>query len=184
MGRNDEGLVEKKQALEIDPLSVGTYASLSYYYIKMGSYEEAMEQIDKITAIDPTHPAIYGSLGHLHSIQGNYKKGIEAFQKNIDLGGKYDHLLGYSYALSGERDKAVKILQELIEKKKANYYSSARIAMIYAGLGETDKVFEWLEKAYDEHDSVLFNFIDYPYFDHLHSDPRFKALLRKMGLEE
>ena len=184
MGRLDEELVEKKQALEIDPLSVGLYSSLSYYYCKMGSYEEAMEQIHKMTEIDPNHVVLYWSLGYLHSFQGNYKESINAFQKSIKLGGKYDHLLGYLYALSGERDKAAQILHALIEKKKTNYYSSAKIAMVYAGLDETDKAFEWLEKANDEHDSVLINFINAPYFDHLHSDPRFKALLKKMGLPE
>ena len=184
MGRNDEALLEIKRALEFDPLSPGLYSSLAGLYCKMGRYDEAMEQIHRITEIDPNHIFLYWRLGHFHSLQGNYKEAINAFQKSNELGGKDDHWLGYLYALSGERDKAVKILHELIEKKKAHYYSSAKIAMVYAGLGKTDQAFEWLEKAYEEHDSVLIDFINYPHLKHLHSDQRFKALLRKMNLPE
>ncbi len=184
MGRLDEALLEIKLALEFDPLSPSLNARLAGLYCKMGRYDEALEQIHRITEIDPNHIFLYHISGFFHSFQGNYKEAINAYQKSIELGGEYDFLLGYLYALSGERDKAVQILHSLIDKKKTHYYSSANIAMVYAGLGETDKVFEWLEKAYDEHDCGLIDFIGNPHLKHLHSDKRYKALQKKMGLPE
>ena len=116
--------------------------------------------------------------------KGNYKDAIAAFQK--DTLSLWSHGgLGFAYGMFGERDKARQLLDKLIERKKEKYVPPYFIAEIYSGLGENDKAFEWLEKAYEERDSQLtYMKSPWPEWDPIRSDPRFKALLNKMGFPE
>ena len=92
--------------------------------------------------------------------------------------------LGRAYAVSGKRDKAKKVLDELKERATRSYVPPYRIATVYNGLGEKDQAFEWLERAYEERSgSLVFLKVD-PMFDNLRSDSRFTALLKKVGLEK
>ena len=84
----------------------------------------------------------------------------------------------------GKREEAQKILEDVLERYKRGYFSPHFIAVIYAGLGDKDKAFEWLEKAYDERDPRLYPTKVVHRWESLHSDPRWTALLKKMGLEE
>ena len=97
-------------------------------------------------------------------------------------------MIGEAYGLSGERDKAEQILNKLLKQKKDEYVPAMSIACIYLGLGENDKVFEWLENAYDERFPWLPFYITYdkfsPLWEHISKDPRFKTLLKKMNLPE
>ena len=87
--------------------------------------------------------------------------------------------------MSGERNKAQQLLDELIEQKKKKYIPPYFIAEIYSGLGESDNTFEWLDKAYEERDSQLVYLkAPWPEWGPIRSDPRFKALLKKIGLPE
>ena len=91
-------------------------------------------------------------------------------------------LLGHVYAVSGRRDKALKVLRELKERSKREYVSAFYFVLIYLGLHEKDQMFEWLEKAYQERSTYLIWLKVDPIFDGLRSDPRFKELVRRMGL--
>ena len=92
------------------------------------------------------------------------------------------------HARAGQRQEALKILEDL--KRRAATDNSAltgyavNLAILYAGLGEKDQAFAWLEKAYQEHDAALTNLRVDPFFDPLRSDPRFQAMLKKMGLNQ
>ena len=137
--------------------------------------------------IDPNYGQFYYPIGMTYVNIGNYEEAIAAFKRYIELSGGSlygEGWLGYTYALSGEKDKAQCILHKLIERKKEYYVSSTSIAMIYVGLNENDKAFEWLERAYDEHDTYLLYINSQPESDPIRSDPRFKALLKKMGFPE
>ena len=89
--------------------------------------------------------------------------------------------LAYTYATSGRRSEAVKILRDLENRSNNGFSSASEIALVYVGLDEKDQAMTWLEKAYEErfnNPSVLFR----PCFDPLRSDPRFQYLLRRIGL--
>ncbi len=92
--------------------------------------------------------------------------------------------LGWAYAKANENEKAIKILEELKQLLKKRYVPEASIAWIYIGLGEKDLAFEWLDKAYEEHDQSLLWLKGDPTYDSIRVDPRFKELLRKIGLEK
>ena len=86
------------------------------------------------------------------------------------------------YAVSGRRIEALKVLDELNELSKRRYVSSYRVAAIHLGLGEKEQAFEWLERAYEEHDAWLVWLKVDPVLDDLHADPRFTDLVRRVGL--
>jgi len=91
--------------------------------------------------------------------------------------------LAVCYAIAGRRNEAVKIAEELGEESKHRYISPFRLSDIYGKLGERDKYFEYMEKVYQERHWIMgFHFA--PGFDDVRSDPRFKALLIKVGLKE
>jgi hypothetical protein len=91
-------------------------------------------------------------------------------------------ILAYAYAKAGRHDKVLQILAEQKRSAEQGYISSYNFAIIYTGLGNKDKAFEYLNKAYDERASPLYHFPYRPMFDSLHSDPRYTQLLRKMNL--
>ena len=91
--------------------------------------------------------------------------------------------LGCIYAVAGERKKAMEVLEELLSQSQHRYVSNYGIAMLYACLGENNKAFEYLDKAYEDRDGSLYRVKFDQRLENLHSDPRFKALLKKMGLE-
>jgi len=89
--------------------------------------------------------------------------------------------LGRGYAAAGRRAEAQKVLDQLNEFSKEKYVPAFRRAEIHAGLGENDRAFEWLEKAYEEHFIIAIKVE--PVYDPLRSDPRFADLLRRMNLQ-
>ena len=91
--------------------------------------------------------------------------------------------LGFAYAKAGQIDEAKKLLAELESLARREYVIPSSFAMIYLGLGEIDKTFDWLEKAVDELDHSMIDLHEGPYFDPLRSHPRFKTLLQKMNLQ-
>jgi Flp pilus assembly protein TadD len=91
-------------------------------------------------------------------------------------------LIGYTYAVSGRLVEAQKVLKELQDLSKQRYVSPYHVAMVYAGLGEQDKTFEWLEKAYAEREGRMTILKFAPEFDGLRSDSRYANLLRRIGL--
>lgn len=184
MGRLDEALAESKQAQELDPLAQIITSILGMNYCYIHRYDKAMEQFQKVIELMPNFMAAHYNIGFLNLYKGNYKEAIEAFQKD-DLTTWSKGGLGFAYGMCGERDKALQLIDELIERKNEMYFPSYFIAGIYSGLGENDKTFEWLDKAYNEHDSqMIYLKLPWPWYEPIRYDPRFKTLLRKMGLSE
>ena len=151
-------------------------------YIMLEQYDKAMEQYLKAKEINPEHAYPEYHLARLYYNRGNkgdYEEAIRIIQELIERGLNMWFHLGYTYALSGEREKAEQILNTFLEQYRKGKKPFSAIAMIYAGLGENDKAFEWLEKA----GGTLFLKCD-PEWNPIRSDPRYKALLKKMGLPE
>lgn len=115
-----------------------------------------------------------------------YEEAVTALQKSIPLSGDSPDetaSLGCVYARSGRKAEARKIVEDLKELSKRRYIAASVIAQLYVALGEKDQAFAWLDKAYDDHDFILVLLKVEPSFDGLRSDPRFAALLKRIGLE-
>jgi tetratricopeptide (TPR) repeat protein len=186
MGQFDECINEFNQALKLDPLHLPINGELGHILINSRRYNEAMRQLQRTLEMDPNFGHAHFYIGRLIALEGRYEEAIASFKKAIEFtGGLVLAIgwLGYTHALMGDRDKAFELLNELKQKSKKGYVCSLSIAIVYIGLGEIGDAFEWFEKAINEHDTLMIYINGYPELDNLHSDPRFKALLRKMNLE-
>jgi len=189
MGQLDQAIAQIKQAQELDPLSliINTDVALISYIARQ--YDRAIEQCRYVIDMDRNFGVAHFALGLAYEQKGVYQEAIAELQKGIATSGGITVMtgaLGHTYAVSGKRDKAQKVLRELKELSKRRYVSPYSIATIYIGLGEKDRAFEWLQKAYEDRSVWLIHLhlkVD-PRLDSLRSDPRFTVLLKKMGLEE
>ena len=186
LGYYNKALVEIKRAHELDPLSTIIYFFTMDILSRLGRYDEAFEQFNKAIEIDPKFGLLYMSIGSVYWKMGNREKSFAAFEKGMELGGHKatQGNAGYVYAMAGERDKAKQILNEMLEQKKETYFQTYNIALVYVGLEDTDKAIKWLEKAFEEHDPLLPLIRRSEEWDPVRSDPRIKALIKKMGLPE
>ena len=127
----------------------------------------------------------YFYLGMAYESKGMYKEAIAAYEKSRDLSGGYPGItgLGHAYAVSGHRDEALNILAQMeSDAKQSNRIRATAFSIIFAGLNDRDKAFEWLEKAYEQrYEGVIFVKVQ-PYYDNLRSDPRYYELLKRIGL--
>jgi len=103
--------------------------------------------------------------------------------KAIDLNDRplFRALLGHIYGRTGRKDKALRILQDLSGISKQQFVSPVNFALIHAGLGDADKTFQWLEKAYDARTTRVHE-LSSPYYDNLRADPRYAELMKRIGL--
>jgi tetratricopeptide (TPR) repeat protein len=188
MGRHDESIRECRRAQELDPVYFNIAAILGAMLMWAREYDRAIQELKKAIELEPTSYIPYWYLALVYGIKGMYEESIAAAQKMLDLLGARAALmkiqLGWAYAFAGNRIEAEKIADEAVALSEKAYVSPALIGLLYTLLNESDKAFEWLEKAYNERDSFLPHFHAAPYFEKIREDPRAKELLKKMGLSE
>lgn len=178
MGRHEEAIEEISRAHEIDPLSLLINYIKAYVLFYARQYERAIEQCQKTLELDPNFHMPHVGLGRAYLAKGMYEEAIAEFQKSGDK-----TYLGFAYAEAGKRDEALAILQEMKERWKRGDIRALPIARVYVGLGEEDLALEWLEKSLERREPRMVMLKVDPRFDKLRSNPRFKALLKKMNLE-
>jgi serine/threonine protein kinase/tetratricopeptide (TPR) repeat protein len=183
MGRLEESIAELRRAQELDPLSeINTYIGLSHYWAR--HYELAVQQFKNDLEINPKFwlPHLY--LGWTHLQRGDFDNA------NTELAEAF-HLedspwtvasLAHASALSGDQNRAYQLLKELQQRTARQFVAPYFVARVYTGLGEREQAFEWLEKAYDSRDECLTWLKVDPTMDSLNCDPRYSALLRRIGL--
>jgi serine/threonine-protein kinase len=187
LGRVDEAMAETKRALEISPLDLVLNIHLGWHYLYVRQYSSALDQLNKVVEMDTNLAQTYTWLGLTHEQMGNYPAAISAFQKAISLfpGGstQAEALLGHAYAVSGRKAEAAKTISDLTNQAKQRYVAPYQIAAIYAGLGDKDQAFAWLEKAYQERSDWMVSLPGDQRFDNLRTDPRYIGLLQRLGLK-
>jgi tetratricopeptide (TPR) repeat protein len=185
-GRSEEALREMQRAQELDPVSVPKITAVGEALYDARRYDDAIAAYQKALEMDPNSGFAYWALGRSYTEKGMYAEAITAFQKSIPLSGDSPDesaSLGCVYARSDRKGEARKIVEDLKELSKKKYIAPSVIAELYVALGEKDQAFAWLDKAYEEHDFILVLLKVEPTFDNLRSDPRFTALLKRIGLE-
>jgi len=187
MGRFDEALAEREKALRLDPLSPIITSEQGFTYFEARRYDRALEEFRKAAELYPDFPPAHYLLAYAFEFNGLYDAAIAECQKAITLAKAKDGnnfpLLAHIYAKSGRRIEAQRLLAEMTLNSKTRYYAPAHIAAVYVALGDKDKAFQWLEKAYQRKDWALVQIKVVPAFDSLRSDARFSELLKRMNLQ-
>jgi adenylate cyclase len=185
LGRLDEAIAKDKKAIELDPLNSFFQFALAYFLYHARRYDDAIVQIRRTLELDSTSTLARHLLGCCLLWKGDTAGAIAEFQKSKTMvaGAWYQGLLGYAYAISGNRSKAEQILRELEQMAKRQYVSSTAFADIHLGLGEKEKALDWLEKSYEDQESACWYLKVDPIYDSVRNEPRFQAILEKIFRE-
>ena len=183
MGHVKKSLNEVRIAQELNPLSfiISTHAAFILY--AAGDYDAATDQLVEIIQMDKLFPPAHEVLGAVYAEQGKMEAAEAEIKKAIELSGGNPGLkatLAYAYAICGKSDDAIRIIDGF--ENSSEYVSPDSIAQAWSGLGERDKAFDWLERAYSARSNKIVDLKIEPAFYKLHSDPRFSDLLKRMNL--
>ncbi|HEV2835878.1 MAG TPA: winged helix-turn-helix domain-containing protein [Pyrinomonadaceae bacterium] len=182
--RFDEAIAEAKRTEELEPLSFVASSHLGWIYYLSGQNDKAIEQCRKILELDPSSFPARRYLGLAYVAKGMYPEAIAEFQKGVKLSGSplMLALLGHAYAVAGKKTEAQQVLNDLEQLQEQRYVSPYTVAAIYAGLGDQDQAFKWLDKAVEERDIWLMNLKVDPVFAKLRSQRKFTDTLARIRL--
>jgi serine/threonine protein kinase/Flp pilus assembly protein TadD len=185
-GRFDEAEAEISRAKELDPLSliINSASGDMLYYRK--KYDQAIQQYRKTLELDQNFAETRLRLGKCYLQKGMSDEAIAEFQKARTVFGNNPYglgELGSAYALAGRKDEALKVLRDLEGPLGQGYSVNSDLALIHFALGDRDKTFEYLERAYEEKEDGVFWLKVDPCWASLRLDPRCKSLIKRMKLE-
>jgi TolB-like protein/DNA-binding winged helix-turn-helix (wHTH) protein/Tfp pilus assembly protein PilF len=184
-GRRGEAMAELRNSLELDPGPSSAITEAGSYY-QLRDFERLVEASQRGVTSNPDEWMEHYYLAIGYEQTGKQREAISEYQKAVELsGGDQDALAGlaHAYVGIGRVPEAKKILQDLERKSKDSYVSPYILAVVYAGLGDKKNAFLFLEKAYQERSlEISWSLQVDPRFDNLRSDPRFQALLERVGI--
>ena len=174
-------------SLEVEPLSPIVNVVYGATLIHAGRYNEAVEMFRNAIELDPAFPLAQWALALGYEQQGMYIEAIAELEKAQRLAGAMPiitGLLGYTCAVHGQTTRAEQVLIELQKQAKRQYVAPFDSALVYLGLGNVDRAFEFIVKACEDRSFWLIYFVRLgSFFGSRRSDPRYQAILRRMNLE-
>jgi TolB-like protein/DNA-binding winged helix-turn-helix (wHTH) protein len=185
MGRHDEALVLARRARDLDPVSPKAWMNLAVVHYFARRYDEATTALSDTLDLEPNFGPAHVMLGRVYVAKGMPERGVEHLERAQGiLGARPDVITPHAYVLAkaGRRREALETLDGLRRFSKPRDPAPVRIAMVHIGLGDTDRAFEWLQKGLEARDWQMVMLKVEPTFDGLRSDPRFAALLERIGL--
>jgi TolB-like protein/Flp pilus assembly protein TadD len=186
-GQLDDSIREINQAQSLDPLSSVIGQNIAELFLLKNDLNSAVAECQKIIDLDPNFPGAHDELGFAYLKQHRFDEATAEFQKTVELSGnasRYQGDLGYCYAVTGRRAEAQAILKELETKYARREAVGQYLADVYAGLGDKDHAFAWLQKDLERGSGIRLPFVKWWFtFDGLRSDPRYAELLHHIGLQ-
>jgi len=188
-GREQDAIAEADRAHQLDPLSPITTFALADAHLWAGKYDEAISICKSLASENPAFAVTHGCLSSAYWAKRMYPQVIEEWKAYGQLSGDQNDSDFAAAAEQGFRSAGWKgALTKGIEarqgQRKSGRHSAVEIAEMYADLGNKDEAFQWLNIAYQEHDRLLPSLKTYFQFNPLHSDPRFRELVQKVGLPQ
>jgi TolB-like protein/Flp pilus assembly protein TadD len=187
VGRLDESIAEIKRAQELDPLSLIIDETVGWIFHFGGEYDLAIDQYRRTLELDPSFMPAHDGLALALEQKGLFKDALAEFNQAITFSGGSPHLIaarGHTYAVSGRTSLARKTLSQLQKPLSQQYVSQYDVALIYAGLGDSKQAIGCLENAFAERATGLVWLRAEPRFSALRGEPRFRQLLKLVGLPE
>lgn len=181
-GQIDEAIAWSKRSIETDPFSIPANGFLGRAYYYGDRYDTAVDSLRKTIEMEQHAWFVHLWLGMPLVAQKDYPAAIAEFELAGDV--TYEPALRriHAEALSGKKAEANAELQKFVELSTKQFVPALHIARVYAGLGEKERAFEWLNRSYDERDFLLIYLRVDPDFASLRSDPRFQDLILRMHL--
>jgi len=181
-GRFDESVAEHRAALELDPTSQFYNQGLCAILWSAERFDESIQQCRKLVELYPEVSMVHGMLSNDYASKKDYAQALHELQLNLTMDGEREisAAFGQAYVTAGW-EGVLKKEAEIYQAPGKNYDPPA-VAAAYAQLGDKEKAFFWLNKAYDEHELLFIK--GEPVYNELRSDPRYADLLRQMGLPQ
>jgi serine/threonine protein kinase/TolB-like protein/Flp pilus assembly protein TadD len=185
-GRRTESIAQFKRARELDPLSAYIALDSNFPFLFAGDYESSIEQINRAIELNEKFWFAHWMRGWANQMKGNLSVAIADYRKaqSIENSVTIQTFLAHAYAVSGRRAEARKILAGPLKVAQQAYANAPMIAAVYAGLGEREQAFAWLDKGLEERNEWMI-WLKYDHrFGALRNEQRFQQLLRRVGLPE
>ena len=185
--RLDEAVAEVRKAEELDPLSMVVLTNVGWTLDLTGRLPEAVEEYRKALELDAGYVQAHWRLGDAYARLGRYDDAAREVERAVALTRRSPSSLArlaHVYARSGRRIESKALLDELLVLSARQYVSPQGISLVYLMLGDDRRGFEWLEKAYAERSNGIAYLAIDPDLVSWHGDPRFRDLLRRVGLPE
>lgn len=181
-GLTDRSLAELQRAQQLEPLWMAPRAATGNTLVYARRYDDAIAYLNKALELDDRADNARTFLGRAYLHSGRYDQALQEFSKRRALApGSYGDV-AQTLALSGRRQEALAELERVRELAATRHVQALDFATVYASLGEKEKAFEWLTRAYEDRSTNLGFLAQDPTFDALHDDPRFNALVERIGV--
>ena len=188
MGRNEEAIAAAAKGQQLNPVSAEANWYLGMTLLAAGKTEDSIARFQAAIDIDPAYFYAHSFLGRAYLQVGKRSEALTAFKKAHELESDNSENwanLAYAYGVTGNKTEAERIIQYLLDKSKTAYVAPYYFALAYAGLGDNEQTFKWLERAYaDKSDSLVLYLTADPQMNSIRIDPRYKDLLKRMVMPE
>jgi serine/threonine-protein kinase len=181
----EEALIEAHSSQELDPGSVSVRRGLGYVYFYARRYDQAKYHLLRAVEMNPLAEETYRVLGLILAYSNEFDEAERVLKEALELPGAATYTrvtLAVALARAGKPEYARETLAALEERLKQDYVSPVELATVHIALGQNDHAIDWIEKAYAERRGWMAYLNVHPIVDPLRNEPRFKVLVRKMGL--
>ena len=183
-GRADEAVAWARRGRELDPVAVSG-VSIGWILFMARRYDEAIRELRSVLAVRPDSRGALWNLGFVLIANGQPEEAIPALERVVSISNRSPgsiELLAMAYARAGRRGEALRLMSELKQRRRTTFVPAGAFINPYLGLGDYDQALAGFEQAYQEKSNILQFLKVHPFFDPVRYDPRFKDLLRRVGL--
>lgn len=182
-GQPEKALAEARRAVEVDPSAPSAYTEVAHALFASRRYDDALAQIEHVAAIRPPLLAASAIAGQCYAEKGMWPEAVAALRPHAEIGEPVHlALLGHTLARAGQLDEANRVLTELRARLQRTGVGAFEVAVVYAGLGDFDQAFVWLDRSVD--DRSLKPQVMEPTLEDLRRDPRFERFASRLGLQK
>ncbi|MGA7927608.1 MAG: winged helix-turn-helix domain-containing protein [Candidatus Sulfotelmatobacter sp.] len=183
MGRHDEAAQEIKRAVELDPFARAW--ALGAFYLGERQFDSAINELQMQSRFRPGDWGVHGGLSSAYALKGMHKEAEQELETLLQLQGRSDAVIAVHKAWERGGAKAVGQwgVEDIKARARKQYVSAYDLAQAVSYTGDTEEALKYLNEAFGKHDPSLINIQSEPIFDFIHSDPRYQALVRKIGLQ-
>jgi TolB-like protein/Tfp pilus assembly protein PilF len=185
VGRLEEGLREMRTALKLDPLSAEYSQWTARFLLYQRRPADAIEESHRTLELDSEYPRAHLTIGLARLMEGEPEAGLESLRQSAELSSSpsFRAFLAYGLAAAGQEGEARRVLEELQSESRSSYVRAEFLAAAYGMLGDRDEAFRQLDTALEQRSAgMIYLHLD-PLYDSIREDPRFTALVEKVGLQ-